>query len=162
MAAHGRSRQTRASAETVWRVWSDPQSWQAWNPNVKRMEMNGPFVNDTTGVMHTPAGQAHQIRLKNIYPGQSFELETQAIPLTQFTFHCEVVPISSGGSTISQSLQMSGPLAFFFSPMAGERIAASFEPLLKGLSDKAEADAGGQAQASTQSTESTQRAHDQG
>jgi hypothetical protein len=144
----------------VWRLWSDPQSWHEWNPNVKRMEMNGPFVNGTTGVMHTPAGQAHQIRLTNIQPGQSFELETQAIPLTHFTFHCEVVP-SSNGSAISQSLRMSGPLAFVFSPMAGERIAASFEPLLKGLSDKAEAEAGNQPQASAQSAESVQRAEDQ-
>ena len=34
---------------------------------------------------------------------------------------------------------MTGPLAFVFSPLAGDRIAASFDPLLKGLSDKAEA-----------------------
>jgi len=138
MAAHGRSRQTRASADSIWRLWSDTQSWQEWNPNVKRMDMNGPFANGTTGVMHTPAGQAHQIRLLNIRPGQSFDLETQAIPLTQFTFHCEVLP-TAAGSTISQTLTMTGPLAFVFSPLAGERIADSFALLLKGLSDKAEA-----------------------
>jgi hypothetical protein len=92
--------------------------------------------------MHTPAGQQHQVSLTNIQPGQSFDLETQAIPLTHFTFHCEVVP-GTNGSTISQSLSMTGPLAFIFSPLAGERIAASFEPLLKGLADKAEALDGG-------------------
>lgn len=138
MATHGRSRQTRASAEAIWRIWSDPQTWQEWNPNVERMDMNGPFANGTTGVMHTPAGQHHPIQLANIQPGRSFDLETAVLPLTRFTFHCEVVP-NSNGSTISQSIGMSGPLAFFFGPMAGERIAASFEDLLKGLADKAEA-----------------------
>ncbi len=137
MATHSRSQQTRASAESVWRVWSDPSTWQTWNPNVQRMEMNGPFANGTRGVMHTPAGQHHQIQLANIRPGRSFDLETNVIPLTHFTFHCQVVPNGSG-STISQSLNVSGPLAFIFSPLAGDRIAASFEPLLKGLSDKAE------------------------
>ena len=102
------------------------------------MEMDGPFANGTTGVMHTPAGQHHHIQLANIQPGRSFDLETAVLPLTRFTFHCEVVP-DAGGSTISQSIGMAGPLAFFFAPMAGERIAASFEPLLKGLADKAEA-----------------------
>jgi hypothetical protein len=135
-------------------LWSDPQSWQEWNPNVKRMDMNGPFAEGTTGVMHTPAGQAHAIRLKNIDAGRSFELETQPIPLTPFTFHCEVVPTSSG-STISQSLQMAGPLAFVLAPMAGERVAASFEPLLKGLADKAEATSSGQAQPSATSSDTT-------
>lgn len=138
MATHARSRQTRASAETIWRFWSDPQTWHEWNPNVQRMDMNGPFANGTTGVMHTPAGQHHQIQLANIQPGRSFDLETAVLPLTRFTFHCEVVPNASG-SSISQSIGMSGALAFFFAPMAGERIAASFEPLLKGLADKAEA-----------------------
>jgi uncharacterized protein YndB with AHSA1/START domain len=137
MATHGRSRQTRASAQSVWQVWSDPSTWHEWNPNVERMEMNGPFANGSTGVMHTPAGQHHQIRLTNIQPGRSFDLETKVIPLTEFTFHCEVVP-NAGGSTVSQSLNVSGPLGFVFSPLAGDRIAASFEPLLKGLADKAE------------------------
>jgi len=31
------------------------------------------------------------------------------------------------------------PLGFVFGPMAGERVAASFEPLLAGLAAKAEA-----------------------
>jgi hypothetical protein len=137
MAAYGRSRQTGAAPGAIWRLWSDPSTWQDWNPNVQRMEVNGPFVNGTTGIMHTPAGQHHQIELANIRPGQSFDLKTKVIPLTAFTFHCEVVP-GPEGSTISQSLTISGPLGFVFGPMAGERIAASFEPLLAGLAAKAE------------------------
>jgi len=105
---------------------------------VQRMEMHGAFVNGTTGVMHTRAGQHHQIQLQRIEPGHAFDLETAVLPLTRFRFHCEVSP-GVNGSTISQSVAMSGPLAFVFAPMAGERIAASFEPLLKGLAEKAEA-----------------------
>src|SRR5712692_7897126 len=138
MAAYVRSRQTGAAPEAIWRLWSDPSTWQDWNPNVQRMEVNGPFVNGTTGIMHTPAGQHHRIEFANIRSGQSFDLETSVIPLTHFTFHCEVVA-SAGGSTISQTLNISGPLGYVFGPMAGERIAASFEPLLAGLATKAEA-----------------------
>ncbi len=87
--------------------------------------------------MRTRAGQHHQIELTNIRSGTSFDLETSVIPLTHFTFHCEVVP-STGGSTISQRLNISGPLGFVFGPIAGERIAASFESLLAGLATKAE------------------------
>jgi hypothetical protein len=138
MAAYGRSRQTSAAPEAIWRLWSDPATWQDWNPNVQRMEVNGPLADGTTGIMHTPAGQHHQIGLANVRSGQSFDLETSVIPLTHFTFHCEVVP-RAGGSTISQHLTISGPLGFVFGPMAGERVAASFEPLLAGLAAKAEA-----------------------
>jgi hypothetical protein len=137
MAVHGRSRQTRASADAIWRFWSDPSTWHEWNPNVQRMEMNGPFEDGTTGVMHTPAGQHHQIQLNNVRPGRAFDLDTNVIPLTHFRFHCEIAPGASG-STISQNLNITGPLAVVFSPLAGERIAASFEPLLEGLAEKAE------------------------
>jgi uncharacterized protein YndB with AHSA1/START domain len=137
MAAYGRSRQTKASPENIWRFWSDTSTWQEWNPNVSSMEMNGPFVNGSTGVMHTPSGQHHQIELDNIRPGQSFDLETTVIPLTHFTFHCEVVP-ASDGSTISQSVTVSGPLGFIFGPMAGDRVAESFGGVLAGLAAKAE------------------------
>lgn len=137
MGSHGRSRQTSASTESIWRFWSDPSTWQEWNPNVRRMEMQGAFANGTTGVMHTPAGQHHHIQLNNIQPGRAFDLETTVMPLTHFTFHCEVVP-AANGSTISQSVNVSGPLGFIFSPLAGERIAASFDGVLKGLADKAE------------------------
>ena len=138
MATHLRSRDTAASPQAVWRLWSDPGTWYEWNPNVARMDLNGPFANGTTGVMHTRDNRAHQIQFANIQDGRSFDLETDVLPLTHFTFHCEVVP-RTGGSTISQGIVMSGPLSFVFSPLAGDRIAATFEPLLKGLADRAEA-----------------------
>ena len=37
MAAYGRSRQTRAAAETIWQLWSGLSTWQDWNPNVQRV-----------------------------------------------------------------------------------------------------------------------------
>src|SRR5437667_4453259 len=105
MAAYGRSRQTSAAPAAIWRCWSDPSTWPDWNPNVQRMEVNGPFANGTTGIMHTPSSQHHQIAFNNVRAGQSFDLETSVIPLTHFRFHCEVVP-GSDGSTISQYLHI--------------------------------------------------------
>jgi hypothetical protein len=101
------------------------------------MEVHGAFVDGTTGVMHTRAGQHHQIRFTRVEPGHSFDLETSVLPLTQATFHCEVVP-TEVGSTISQTVSMSGPLAWLFGLLAGERIAKSFEPLLDRLAAQAE------------------------
>jgi Polyketide cyclase / dehydrase and lipid transport len=137
MAAHGRSRQTAASPQAIWRLWSDPATWHEWNPSVQRMSMNGPFANGTTGQMFTPAGRTHDIQLDDVQAGKSFDLKTAVLPGTRFTFHCEVTPANTG-STISQSLSMSGPLAFVFSPLAGDRIASTFEGVLEGLAKRAE------------------------
>jgi hypothetical protein len=136
MASHQRSRQTTALSDTVWRIWSDTNTWSAWNPDVRAVSLEGPFTSGTTGSMTTGAG-THRIRLENVVSGRSFDLVTSPIPATTFRFHCEVTP-ADGGSTISQGLSMSGLLAPIFSPLMGNRIASSFEPILAGLAREAE------------------------
>jgi hypothetical protein len=90
--------------------------------------------------MTTGAG-THKIRLENVVSGRSFDLVTRPMPATTFRFHCEVTPESSG-SRISQSVSMSGLLAPIMSPMAGKRIAESFQPILAGPARAAEGAAG--------------------
>ncbi len=139
MKEHGRSRETTASPDRLWSLWSDPSTWNQWNPDVQSVSLNGPFADGSTGTMTTKRGGTHQIRLADVKPRQSFRLETQVLPLTRFAFICRIAPGAAGRTTISQSLAMSGPLAPVFSPMMGDRVAASFEPLLEGLAKKAEA-----------------------
>jgi hypothetical protein len=140
MASHERSMETLAAPEQIWRIWSDTGTWADWNPDVRSVALNGPFANGTTGTMTTGA-RTHSIRLENIVPGRSFDLVTSVLPTTTFRFHCEIEP-AQPGSRISQGISMSGLLAPVFSPMMGNRIAASFQPILEGLARAAEAGAG--------------------
>jgi hypothetical protein len=137
MAAYGQSRKSTASPEQVWSIWSEPSTWQEWNPDVSKMEMDGPFAEGTTGRMHTPSGRVHNITLRSVRPGKGFEVHTKVIPGTAFAFVCEIKP-QDGGSEVSQTIRISGPMAPVFGRAAGPRIAASFGPLLEGLTKKAE------------------------
>jgi uncharacterized protein YndB with AHSA1/START domain len=137
MAAHGRTLETSASPERVWRLWSDVGTWPAWNPDVEAISLDGPFATGATGSMTTRAGGKHAITLTEVQPGRSFRLETSPAPLSTFTFRCEVLA-NGGGSTISQSVTMRGPLGGLFSAMMGGRIAEGFEPILAGLKTAAE------------------------
>jgi len=137
VATHENSVETTATPERVWALWSDPATWPSWNPDVESMTLNGPFQPGTTGVMKTRAGRTHQMLLAAVEPGHSFHLETSVIPGTRFTFICRVTP-GSGGATISQAIDMRGPLAPIVSPLAGGGIAKGFGPLLEGLKKAAE------------------------
>ena len=44
------------SPEAVWRVWADVPSWGEWNPDIERIELDGPFAAGSTITM-TPRGQ---------------------------------------------------------------------------------------------------------
>jgi hypothetical protein len=102
------------------------------------MTLDGPFAVGTNAVMKTRAGRTHKMVITAVQPGRSFRLETSAIPGTRFRFSCAVVPAPNGGTTLSQGLTMSGPLAFIVSPMTGNKIAQEFGPILDGLAHAAE------------------------
>src|SRR5919201_6228105 len=128
MPAHVRARQSTASPQQIWTLWSDTSTWPRWNPDVLSATLDGPFASGTTGTMRTKAGGQHRIRLTLVEPGRRFHLETAPAPLSTFTFECEVAPGANGGSRISQGVAMRGPLGWLFSAMMGERIADSFRP----------------------------------
>jgi uncharacterized protein YndB with AHSA1/START domain len=138
VAEHGKSRETSASPEKVWQVWTDTSTWGEWNPNVTTMDMTPPIALGKTGVMNTPSGQHHQMRVVDVQPGRSFTLETSVIPLSTFRFTCNVEPVAER-TRISQTVKVVGPMGWLFDPMMGDRIAQDFDKLLDGLAGKAEA-----------------------
>jgi hypothetical protein len=87
--------------------------------------------------MHTNDGRHHLMKVVDLKPGRSFSMQTSPVPLSRFTFTC-TVESAEGGSTIRQSVSMSGVMGGFISATGGERVAASFEPVLEGLAREAE------------------------
>lgn len=138
MGIEERSQETKASPQTIWKIWSDVSTWKDWNPNVRSMSLNGPFATGTTGTMVTGQG-SHPIQLEDVVPERSFRLETTVIPLTRFSFECQIAHGSGGTTTISQGIRVKGPLGAIVGPMMGKQVAASFPALLKGLATRAEA-----------------------
>ena len=138
MAEHGKSRETSASAEKVWAIWSDPSGWGEWNPNVTTMDMPSPIKLGAEGVMNTPAGQHHRMKVIDLQPGRSFTLETSVIPLSRFRFACTVERVG-GRTQVKQTVKVVGPMGWLFDPMMGDQIAKDFDQVLDGLVKKAEA-----------------------
>ena len=138
MAVHGKSRETSAPADRVWAIWTDTATWGEWNPNVTTMEMPPPVALGKQGVMHTPAGQHHQMKVVEYEPYRSFTLETSVIPLSRFRFTCRVQP-QVDKTEVTQSVKVVGPMGWLFDPMMGDQIAKDFDAVLDGLVKKAEA-----------------------
>jgi hypothetical protein len=138
LAEYGTSFETTASADRVWKIWSDMSTWGDWNPNVSTMDWHGGFVSGTEGVMNTRAGQHHKMKLLDVQPGRFFALETGVVPGTTFRFNCRVEP--SGGKTkISQMVEVKGPLGPILQGMLGPQVSKEFGTLLANLAKRAEA-----------------------
>ena len=137
MAEYGETVETTASADRVWKVWSDTSTWGEWNPNVTTMDMNGPFESGSTGVMNTPSGQHHKMRLADVMPGRSFALETNVVPGTTFRFNCRIETVT-GKTNIGQHVEVKGPLGPILGGMLGPQVSKEFGTLLRNLAKKAE------------------------
>lgn len=138
MAEHGKSRETSAPADRVWATWIDTSGWGRWNPNVTQMEMAPPVALGKEGVMHTPGGQHHSMKVVDFQAGRSFTLETAVIPLSRFRFTCSVVP-AGGRTEAKQTVKVVGPMGWLFDPMMGDQIARDFDAVLDGLVREVEA-----------------------
>lgn len=137
---YGTSVETSASPEQVWRVWSDMSTWGEWNPNVSTMDWKGGFVSGTTGVMHTRAGQHHNMQLVDVVPGRSFGLLTTVVPGTRFRFNCRIAPGAGASKTrVEQTVEVGGPLGPIMGGMLGPQVSKEFGTLLANLAKKAEA-----------------------
>ena len=135
---YGTSAKTTASADRVWRIWSDMSTWGEWNPNVSTMEWQGGFSSGTTGIMNTRAGQHHKMKLLDVQQGRSFALETSVVPGTTFRFNCRIESVG-GEASISQTVQVNGPLGPILGGMLGPQVSKEFGTLLANLAKKAEA-----------------------
>ena len=138
MKTYGTSRATTASPERVWSVWSDMNNWSRWNSGIRSAKIDGPIVSGATGTMATNRGSKHAVTFANVVPPRTMTMTMSGPPLTTFSFICEVTP-SGAGSTIAQSVAISGPLAFVFGPMMGNMMASHFVPVLDDLARAAEA-----------------------
>jgi len=138
VAEYGTSVETTASPERVWKIWSDMSTWGDWNPNVSTMDWHGGFTQGSQGVMNTRAGQHHKMTLAEVQAGRFFALETSVVPGTRFRFNCRVEP-SGGKTTISQMVEVKGPLGRLVQGMMGPQVAREFGTLLANLAKRAEA-----------------------
>lgn len=135
---YGTSVESTASADKVWKIWSDMSTWGDWNPNVSTMEWSGGFANGTNGVMNTRAGQHHKMSLVDVQPGRSFALLTSVVPGTRFRFNCRIEP--DGAKTkIEQTVEVGGPLGPVMGGMLGPQVSKEFGTLLSNLARTAEA-----------------------
>ena len=137
MAFREASMETRAAPADVWRVWSDVNTWPAWNPDMKESRLDGPLRLGTTGTINTRSGGKHEVVVTQLEDGKSFELERTAMPMTRMAIRATVTPVQ-GGTRISQAFEARGLLAPIVGPMMGGMILKTFSAVLAGLANKVE------------------------
>lgn len=124
---------TTASAERIWQLWSQPETWSAWDHDIEWARLEGPFSEGARGTMKPKGGPVVPFTLLTVEPGRSFSDSSQ-LPLTRVDFLHRVAE-----GVIVHRIEMRGWLTPLFRRLIGAKIQRGLRPAMARLASLAEA-----------------------
>jgi hypothetical protein len=132
-----RSIETRAAPEAIWRLWADVPGWPAWNGDIERIELHGPFAVGSR-IMMTPVGdEPIELRIAEAVEPQWFVDEADLGDIIVRTIH-RVEPLNGERARVIYRMEITGPAADALGPKIGPQISADFPQTLAALAALAE------------------------
>jgi hypothetical protein len=128
--------QISASAAATYELYAAVESWPAWDPEVERSSISGPFAAGNMGMLKPRGGPESRFELIEASPGKSFSMRCK-LPLCQMTFSHELAQKGSL-TTATHSVLFSGPLSAVFGFLIGRGIKKTLPTTMSGLKQAAE------------------------
>ena len=112
--------ETTASIEDIWNIWKDVENWNSWDHGIEYSTIDGPFEVGVEGTLKPKGGPLVKTELTQVEPKKMFVNEAKLflarIIVTHFISQLE------GKTLVTHKIEMSGPLAFFFSFVIGRNM----------------------------------------
>jgi len=124
------NRRTSATKEQIWNHWSDVDNWNTWDSTVEYSELYGDFREGTKGMNKPIGAPKYEFIITNCKTFESFTNRSY-LPLCKVDFTVTLVE-THNGLLITQRVEMTGFLSFFFSKVIGNKIGKG---VYKGLED---------------------------
>jgi hypothetical protein len=137
MWAHEHSIETSAASEAIWRLWADVPGWPAWNSDIERIELVGPFAAGSRIVM-TPIGEGPvELRIADAVEPELFVDEAELGEIVVRTVH-RVERLDGERARVTYRMEITGPAADTLGPQLGPEISGDFPQVLAALVERAE------------------------
>jgi uncharacterized protein YndB with AHSA1/START domain len=137
MWANEHSVETSAAPERIWRLWADVAGWPAWNGDIERIELHGPFAAGSRIVM-TPIGdEPVELRIAKAVEPVLFVDEAELGDVVVRTIH-HVESLDGGRARVIYRMEITGPGADTLGPQIGPEISGDFPQTLAALVERAE------------------------
>jgi Polyketide cyclase / dehydrase and lipid transport len=129
--------ETSAAPEAIWRLWADVPGWPAWNGDIERIELHGPFAAGARIVM-TPIGEEPvDLRIAETVEPERFVDEADLGDVLVRTIH-RVERLDGEHARVTYRMEITGPAADSLGPQIGPEISGDFPRMLAALVARAE------------------------
>ena len=127
-----------ASPDAFFARWADMATWPEWNSDTEYVRLDGAFAEGATGTLKPKGGPKVRFVVARLVPGEVF-VDVSRLLGARLTFDHRVVARTDGGSDVSVTITMSGPLSTLWTLALGKGLRASVQRDLDGLAHAAEA-----------------------
>jgi uncharacterized protein YndB with AHSA1/START domain len=125
-----------APPERVWEVLLDGRHWSRWNGGVDWMLVEGALAPGALVTLKPKGAPQTAFRIEAVQPGRLLALAVRFGPVAALRLRWELAP-ESGGTTIVQTVGVSGPLARLLLARAARRIGDAMPASLERLAVRA-------------------------
>ncbi|EKD94064.1 MAG: hypothetical protein ACD_28C00001G0014 [uncultured bacterium] len=126
----------KSTPEKVWQVWRDVEHWNSWDASIQWSKMEGPFEVGTKGVVKAQNGPAARFKITECTLKRSFTTSSR-LPLATLHFIHTLKPTKAGVELI-HTIEMVGPLTFFFARCLGKSLAEGVPKAMRKLKKQIE------------------------
>ena len=126
---------TKASAEAVWRLWTDVSTWKDWDKGLKDAELEGPIAQGARGRIMPLSGPASRFEVTEFTEGSSYAFETR-LPFARLIVRRSFV--SREPVVFRHEVSFEGALAGFWAGRFGPGFRAQLPPTMEALAVLAE------------------------
>jgi uncharacterized protein YndB with AHSA1/START domain len=121
-----------ASAEALWRCWSDVAGWPVWNAGIESISIDGPFAVGASFTMTPPGDEPITMRITEVSPGELFTDEADLGDVVVRTVH-RLEAVGEGRTRVVYRTEITGPAAAELGPQIGPAITADFPEVIAAL-----------------------------
>jgi hypothetical protein len=129
--------ETTAAPEDVWRQWANVEEWPAWNADIERIELQGPFATGSMIVMTPVDSEAIELRIAEAREPYIFVDEAELGDTVVRTSH-RVERLDPSRARVTYRMEITGAGADTLGPQIGPEISGDFPETLAALIERAE------------------------
>ncbi|CAM5381269.1 polyketide cyclase [Streptomyces avidinii] len=124
--------ETGATPEAIWRLWADVENWGAWNAEIQKIEISGPFTAGARITMTPPGDDPIVLRIAEAVEGELFVDEARFDGLLLRTIH-RIDRIDPDRIRVVYRMEITGNGADEVGPQIGPGITADWPDTMAAL-----------------------------
>ncbi|MFG2576975.1 polyketide cyclase [Streptomyces sp. NPDC048481] len=124
--------ETGAAPEAIWRLWTDVENWGAWNAEIEKTEIDGPFATGARITMTPPGEEPIALRIAEVTEGELFVDEARFGDLLLRTVH-RMDRLGEGRVRVVYRMEITGPGADEAGARIGPGITADWPATMAAL-----------------------------